>query len=188
MHIKTITVILQVIVPCKSTGSRTYNVHTPSRKKGIKRLTRKSYHSMASTLVNSPTTSKSVISQMATKIKSEMKSLSSDAYDSILRDTIEAVKHFSWEMVSVEFTRKIPTLMSLLSQIIPHASERKPLVCFVASQLLKSRHQQLSLVQRAVSVMMYGNGAAKQVRDQIQQRVLLHYYYYHFSYLPTFSP
>lgn len=112
---------------------------------------------------------------MATKIKSEMKSLSSDAYDSILRDTIEAIKHFNWEMVSVEFTRKIPTLMSLLSQIIPRASERKPLVCFLASQLLKSWHQRLSLVQRAVSVMMYGNGAAKQVRDQIQWRVLLHY-------------
>ena len=38
------------------------------------------------------------------------------------------------------------------------------LVLIVASQLLKSRHQWLGLVQQAVSIMLYGNSSSKQVR------------------------
>ena len=144
-------------------------VFTPSRKKTIKRITRKTYYSMASTIVNSPTMSKSVITQVATKMKSEMKTVSGDAHDSILRDSVEGVKRFSWDTVWLELSQNIPTLMSLLSQLIPRASQKKPLLCFLASQLLKSRHQRLCLVQRAVSVMLYGNGAAKQVKMCICQ-------------------
>lgn len=156
----------QVVIPYK-TSSRTYSIHTPSRKKTIKRITRKTYHSMASIIVNSPTMSKSVITQVAAKLKSEMKIVSSDAHDSILRDSVEAVKRFSWETVWLELSRNIPTLMPLLTQLIPRASQKKPLLCLLASQLLKSRHQRLCLVQRAVSVMLYGNGAAKQVKTCI---------------------
>lgn len=160
------TCVFQVVIPYKS-STRSYNIHTPSRKKTIKRITRKTYHSMASTIVNSPTMSKSVITQVATKMKTEMKALSSDAHDSILRDSVEAVKRFSWETVWLELSRNVPTLMSLLSQLIPGASHKKPLLCFLASQLLKSRHQRLCLVQRAVSVMLYGNGTAKQVKIKL---------------------
>ena len=146
-----------------------YNINTPSRKKCIKRITRKTYVSMASSVVNSPRMSKSIISEVATKIKSEMKDLSSDAHDSILRDSMEAVKHFHWDTVMLELLDKIPTLMSLLSQLVRRPAEQKPLLCFLASQLLKSRHQHMGLVQRAVSVMMYGNGTAKQVHLVIVQ-------------------
>ena len=107
--------------------------------------------------------SKSVISQIANKIKAEMKDISSEAHDSILRDSIEAVKHFHWETVMLELSHKIPTLMSLLSQLVQQPATQKPLLCFLASQLLKARHQHMGLVQRAVSVMMYRNGTAKQV-------------------------
>ena len=61
---------------------------------------------------------KSVISQIATKIKAEMKDISSDAHDSTLRDLIEAVKHFHWETIMLELSHKIPTLLSLLSQLV----------------------------------------------------------------------
>ena len=118
---------------------------------------------MASTVVNSPRMSKSIIAEIATKIKSEMKALSSDAQDSILRDSVEAVKHFHWETVMLELLHNTPTLMSLLSQLVRRPAVQKPLLCFLASQLLKSRHHHMGLVQRAVSVMMYGNGTAKQV-------------------------
>lgn len=118
---------------------------------------------MASTLVNSPRTSESVITNISLRIKREMKAISSDAQDSVLRDTIEALKHFSWETVWLELNQNIPTLMSLLSQLIPNPTEHKPLLCFVASQLLKSRHQRMGLVQRAISIMLYGHGTAKQV-------------------------
>ena len=80
---------------------------------------------------------------------------------------VEAVKCFSWETVKLELFKKVPTLMSLLLQIVNKSTERIPLLCLVASQLLKCRHQRLCLVQRAVSVMLYGNGSAKQVRIRV---------------------
>ena len=107
--------------------------------------------------------SKSMIAEVATKIKSEMNDLSSDSHDSILKDSVEAVRHFSWKTVMLELSRKVPTLISLLKQLINHSSEREPLLCFIVSQLLKCSHQRLCLVQRAISVMMYGNGTVKQV-------------------------
>ena len=79
-----------MIVPYRG-GARKYVVRTPSRKKAITRLTRKSYVSVASTLVNSPSTSTSVVTQVAAKIKGEMKDLSSTSCDSILTDSVEAV-------------------------------------------------------------------------------------------------
>lgn len=150
------------MIPYKG-GTKTYSIHTPSRKQCVKRITRKNYVSMASTIANSPTLSKAMIAKIAIKIKHEMKDISSDSHDSILRDTVEAVKHFHWETVILELLKKMPTLMALLSHLIPKPTERKPMLCFLASQLLKARHQHMGLVQRAVSIMMYGNGTAKQV-------------------------
>lgn len=65
---------------------------------------------MASYFMNSSTTSKSFICQIANRIKSEIKDINSDSHDSILKDTIEAVKHFSWETVMLELSHKVPTL------------------------------------------------------------------------------
>ena len=97
------------------------------------------------------------------KMRSEMKDINSDAHNSILRDTIEAVKQFSWETVMLELQHKLPTLTLLLARLIPQPVKRIPLLCFVASILLKSHYQRLGLVQRAISVMLYGNGSSKQV-------------------------
>lgn len=117
---------------------------------------------MAASIVDSPILSKGVVAKIASKIKLEMRNISSAAHDSILRDTMEAIKQFHWETVFLELEKKMPTLLSLLSHLI--GKGKKPLLCLVASQLLKARHQHMGLVQRAVSVMMYGNGTAKQVR------------------------
>lgn len=144
-------------------GVKKYVVRTPSRATAIKRVARKNYNSIAAAVVNSPSTSKSAISNMALKIRREMKVLGSASHDSVLCDTVEAVKFFSWERVSLELFRNLPTLMALLSNIVRKPSDRQPLLCMLASQLLKSRHPKLGLVQRAVSIMMYGNGTAKQV-------------------------
>ncbi len=116
-------------------------------------------------MVNSMNTSKPILSKVCLKIKKEMKSLSSDQYDSILRDRIEAVKCFSWETVTLDMEKMIPTLLSLLRQVVPQPAKRKPLICFLASLLIKSRHKHMGLVQRATSIMLYGNGSNKQVKN-----------------------
>ena len=129
----------------------------------MKRMVRCNYSAFASTIVKSDTTFDKLIAETARKIKLEMKKFSSDETDSLLRDTYEAVKHFSWRTVYLEMQRHLPTLVSLLAGIIPHSDLKEPLVCMVISQILKSRHQRMCLVQRAVSVMMYGNGCSKMV-------------------------
>lgn len=144
-------------------GTHTYNVTTPVRRKCVKRLTRKSYKLMASTMVNSPTMCASIVKKLSSKIRAEMKDISSKASDSILRDTNEMIKNFEWNKVARELMQRVPTLMNLLKQLVKRSAEKVPLLCLLASQLLKSCHQHMGLVQRAVSIMMYGNGAAKQV-------------------------
>lgn len=52
-----------------------YNIKTPSRKKSIIRIARRSNPSLVSSLANSPTTHSSVIKKLAAVTRSEMKSL-----------------------------------------------------------------------------------------------------------------
>ena len=99
--------------------------------------------SVASAVVNSPSSTASVVKKIAAKIKGEMKDLSSISYDSILTDSVEAIKRFSWELVYTELVKKVPTLMSLLSQLINKPKDHKPLLCCLASQILKCKHQRL---------------------------------------------
>ena len=118
--------------------------------------------------MTSPIQSRQIIRQVGSKIKAEMKNLSSFAHDSILNDSREAVKWFSWETIRLEFESKMPTLMALLSEITTISlGFHAPLLSFVASLLLKCKHRQLSLVQQAISVMLYGYGTAKQVGTAI---------------------
>ena len=152
----------QVNISYQTGRRKVINVNTPVRKQGIKRLARRQYKSLASMMLTTTDCSKSTVVEFARKIRGEMQKLSSEAHDSILRDTLEAVKHFSWDTVMLEYAKMIPTLIMLLESLIPNPTARKPLVCFVASLLLKCRHQRMGLVQRAISIMLYGNGSSKQ--------------------------
>lgn len=146
------------------------NVNTPTRKRCIKRVARRKYKSLASMMFTRPDSTKSATVEMGCKILAEMQTLSSDAHDSFLRNTMDAVKTFNWEKVMSEYTQTVPTLIMLLECLVPKPAEKKPFICFVASLLLKCRHQRMALVQRAVSIMLYGNGCSKQVRIPCMQQ------------------
>lgn len=141
-----------------------YNIYTPHRRKSVRQLARRTYKSVASTMVTSSHLCKPLVLELSRKCKAEMKELASDKHDSILRDTREAVRHFSWETVMREYERKIPTLVSFLKEILPKPEHQRSLLCLLLSVLVKSRHQRLCLVQRAISVMLYGHGSSKQVK------------------------
>ncbi len=161
-HIK-ILIINQVSVFYQTGRKKVINVKTPTRKRGIQRLARRNYKSLASTMFTSAEFTKSAMVKLTCRIRDEMQKMSSDAHDSILRDRIEAVKQFSWETVYLEYCKMIPTLIFFLESFIPNLKSKKIFICFVASLLLKCRHQRMGLVQRAISVMLYGNGSTKQV-------------------------
>ena len=154
---------MQVKVTYQSGTRKVFKINTPNRKRGIKKLTRGSYKSMAAMMLSAPGSSKSFIIEMGRKIIREMHILSSDEYDSFLRSPIEALNNFSWDKVMTEFSKALPTLITLLQFLIPNVADKKPFVCFVASLLLKCRHQRMSLIQRVISVLLYGNGSTKQV-------------------------
>lgn len=145
-------------------GHKQFKVRTPARKDAVKRLARRHYASLASSMVESASTSTKIVHEVVRKIKAEMRVIRSEKHDSILLDTQEAVKNFSWETVVLELQNKTHTLMHLLQNLVAKPSHNKPLICLIASQFLKQRYPKLCLVQRAVSAFLYGKGTNKQVR------------------------
>ena len=135
----------------------------PERKSLIKRSVYKNYVSMAAGAVDSSDMGPAIVPRICTNIKTEMKTISTITHNSFLRNSVESIKQFSWEAVHEELLNHIPTLMAFLSGLIPKSAEQKPLQCIIVSQLLKCRHPEMGLVQRAVSVMMYRNSVPKQV-------------------------
>ena len=145
-------------------GPQTFHLNTPIRKHNVKRIARRSYASLASSMVRNSTLSHRIVVQFANKIKSEMVNICSKAHSSILLDSIEALKYFSWETIFLELESQMPTLMMLLKMLVRYPTKKKPLLCIIASQLLKQKWPKMGLVQRAVSMLMCGNGTSKQVR------------------------
>ena len=109
-------------------GKRAYIVKTPARKKSIKQLARRSYKAFCGTITSQSITSRKVVMEISRNIKMEMKKMSSNACDSLLNDTFEAVKHFHWNTVWLECEKELPTLMLLLKNIIPKTTTQVTLI------------------------------------------------------------
>ena len=105
--------------------------------------------------------SQPLLSAVAKKIRNQMSSLCSPKSSSILRDNHEALKHFSWKTLWLEFSLKVLSLVQLLQQLLPKADMK--VLCFVMSIILKKRCMHACLLQRVISVMLYGNATGKQV-------------------------
>ena len=129
---------------------------------------RKNYTSLAGSVVHSNVMRAPTVSKICSCVLSEMSTISSLSHNSFLRSTEDNLKKFSWEAVHNELEQHLPTLMMILSSLIPKPTQHKPLQCFIACQLLKSRHPKMGLVQKAISVMLYGNSVAKQVTKKFK--------------------
>ncbi len=77
-------------------------VDSPWRQENIKRVAEGRYSALSSSVAGSDRTEDIVLSRIAHRIKQEMKDICSESHDSILRDSHEAVKRFSWETVWLE--------------------------------------------------------------------------------------
>ena len=115
--------------------------------------------------MNSDRTETIVLEAVVSNIKREIKAICSTIHDSILNDNHEAVKRFDWESIWLELNEKMPTLMKLLTSIVDNPNEKKPMLCMISSMILKSRRSSMALPQRAISLLLYGNGASKQVHN-----------------------
>ena len=120
---------------------------------------RKSYKSVVSGVTN--LREKHVLAEVARKIRSEMTEICSFKYASLLRKKNEELEHFSWDELYLELVTKVPMLVKFLQAILPGAD--KIFVAFIVCMLLKRRCKHMSLMQRMMSVLLYGHAANKQV-------------------------
>ena len=122
------------------TRSKVFSVNTTLRKQVIKSMARRFYNKAAATAVKCRIISAKVLLEVTRKIKRELRAMSSDDHSSILHDTTEAVKCFSWEMVMLKLEHSAPTLIKFLQLLVAQPIDCKPLICFIAPLVLKARH------------------------------------------------
>ena len=115
--------------------------------------------------MSSPRSANQVIAEIAIIIRKEMKQICSESRDSVIRDSQEGIKHFKWERVWTELVNHMPTLMKLLSAIFLNQKATQNICSLIACMILKKRLGKMSMVQKALSVLLYGNGCNKQVCD-----------------------
>lgn len=134
---------------------------TPSRKRIVNSLGRKSYQAAARAITSADSTKCHVLSSIAQQIRHEMSDICSLQNSSLLRNSYAGIKNFSWKALSSEFYARVPTMMSLLKSILPKSDEK--FLLFLVSLVLKKRCKHLSLVQRVISIFLYGYAANRQV-------------------------
>ena len=150
-------------------GSKCLTV-TPSRRKAIKSLGRRNYKAAATNIASGNKTKAYIVHSVAYQIRQEMANICSIRHPSLLRDSHSAVKKFNWQAILSEFSLKLPTLILLLRKILPKSDDK--FISFVISLLIKKRCKHISLLQRVISVLLYGNGTSKEVGTVISILVL----------------
>ena len=141
-----------------NSGPRIYNM-TPSRELMAKQLARRDYRSLSKAFVNAH--SNAAIEEIGSIVKKEIKHICSSSHNSLLRSCATDIKRFSWESVWEELKENTPKLVLLLSVICPKGSIilKSTIICMV----LKQSNPKMSLLQRVISVLMYGNAVHKSV-------------------------
>jgi len=133
---------------------------TPHRKKAVVSLATGHYR-LAAKSVFFTKTHDYVITAMARKIHLEMKAICSLKSSSLLRGSHETIQNFSWAAIWQELTQKVPVTIKLMQKMLPQASNMF-LSCLICL-MLKERCKHMSLLQRVISVLLYGHGTSQQV-------------------------
>ena len=113
---------------------------TPTREEAAIKLARKSYPS----------------------VKEEVKVICSDKTNSKLKS--DDVTNFSWDSIWSELLMYMPRLAIFLKEILPDSSnDNRRVICLIISMILKYRYPKMSLVQKVISMYVFGNSVHKKV-------------------------
>ena len=140
-------------------GPKKYEI-TPNREEAVLRMARRSYPSMAKSVVEGFT--EHTVTALSKKVNLELNEICSSTSNSILKQHCNG-NNFSWDNIWSEIEQQLPTLLSFLTSVIKDASSHKPLVCMIVSMILKHKNHNFALVKGVVSVLLYGNSTHKQV-------------------------
>lgn len=141
-------------------GKVSRNVTTPTRRHTIKQVYRREFSSALQSLRNVLPPEQMGIAHAKVLIK-EIENLSSKDSSNCFHSTEDSLRTFKWDMVWNELESNAPVLLHFFQLLFRGAP--KALICFAISMVIKWRAPKLGLVQRVVSVLLYGNGASKQV-------------------------
>lgn len=136
-------------------------MNTPVRRHTLKQVYRREYKSAINSLQKNIPSEELVVTP-AKKIMDEIQSLCHYESNSILRDSDNVLRNFSWETMWHELALKVPTLLNLYKRLFRGGT--KALICFAISLVIKYRSPRMCLVQIVISNLMYGHGTGKQVR------------------------
>ena len=72
---------------------------------------------------------------------------------------------FSWDTIWSELQKYMPRLVSFLQEIIPEVFDgsHRRIIAMIISIILKYRNPKMCLVQKVVSVFLFGNSVHKKV-------------------------
>ncbi len=145
-------------------GERSVDVTSPWTRDNVKRVMRKSYGALSSSIVRSSRVSHKVMEEIGKKCRSEVKHICSLDHNSVLKDSDDAVNNFSWDTIWREFTKNVASLLKIIKCLFGKKHKNnKALTCFILSIIVKSHSQKMALLQRALSVLFYGKGVGKKV-------------------------
>ena len=95
-------------------------------------------------------------------VKRQIRTLSRDQ-SAFVFGKKEHVKEFTWDELWDMLSRKLLLLAFFLKKLVKDVDSSKPVICLIISMLLKKQNRKMCLLQNVISVLLYGNGSAKQV-------------------------
>ena len=124
------------------------------------KLARKSYPSFTKTVVEN--FSVDTTKAFADVVKEEAKVICSDKTNSVLKS--DNVTDFSWDQVWSELLVYMPRLATFLKELLPNSSSgNRRVICMIMSMILKVRYPKMCLVQKVISMYLFGNSVHKKV-------------------------
>ena len=140
---------------------------TPSRKKLAKSIARGSRYSLAVQAWEDLKIRKYILKLICVTLKREINTMCSDKTKSLLREQApDCLQNFNWSQLELELGTYAPTLPCLLDACFSTRvlrQNRTYMLCMCASLMLKNRRPSMSLLQKIVSVVLYGGHCSKQV-------------------------
>ena len=138
----------------------------------VKCLARKEYHKLVSLLLSHPEMGKIVVDAVVRQMQLQCEALVSTKFNSILRRKgKDDALQFNWESVLQEWEKQAPSFLKSAActpavrnaQSIP--TKAIPPVCMTGAILLKVRNQNMSVLQRIISMLLNAGHVSKKVRN-----------------------
>ncbi|XP_019862645.1 PREDICTED: uncharacterized protein LOC109591334 [Amphimedon queenslandica] len=157
----------------KPSGPCRVNVVSKSLRSLGRSVGRRSRMSIVNFVLKDKIMRRKVAIQIGKLIRKEMKVTCSVKEQSIFKDkSLSAINNFSWNSMVLDLKRTAPVMSSVLENSIDRGQKRKKVeiaMAVAASVLLHGHSERACLLQRAVSLLLYGCHAPKQLYTRLQK-------------------